>query len=194
MADTDRPRPTATAHHHGTGPSRRRVLELAGGAAVVSLAGCLGGGGASPDQPVEPSEDASCGVCKMTPATYPDWNAQLTFADGERVHFCSPGCFVAFYADPGHFTEGRGRGDVANAWVTDYASKTAIDAATASFVLEMDPDRIDAPMMKNPVPFAEAADAREYVDQYDDLDADDVVGLDAFDRALARQYRAKFFD
>lgn len=184
-----------SAQAHESGHARRRVLELAGAAAVVSLAGCLGGGnGAATDEPTEPPADASCGVCKMAPVKFPDWNAQLVFGDGERVHFCSPGCFAAFYADPGHFVDGRSQDDIAGTWVTDHTSKAFTDAATASFVLETNADRIDAPMMKNPVPFADDADAQAYVEQYDDLGSDDVVGLDAFDVALAKQYRARFFE
>ena len=146
------------------------------------------------DEPVEPGDDASCGVCKMKPAKYPDWNAQLVFSDETRVHFCSPGCLVAFYADPGHFMDGRSQDGIAGVWVTDYESKETVDATTASFVLEMNPKRIDAPMMRNPVPFAEASAAMAYVDQYDDLSGEDVVGLDAFDVALAKEYRARFFE
>lgn len=193
-SDSVHPRPLSTTAGQGRQHTRRRVLELAGGAVAVSLAGCLGGGGTDTDEPVEPPADASCGVCKMAPAEYPDWNAQLVFGDGTRVHFCSPGCFAAFYADPGHFEDGRSQDAIANSWVTDYLSTELTDAATASFVLEMNADRIDAPMMMNPVPFADEADAQVYVDRYDDLGADDVVGLDSFDLDIAKQYRGRFFE
>lgn len=199
MTDRDPARPPTSSHHPtaGPGPSRRRVIALAGGMGVVSLAGCLGaldGGGSAPEEPVDPADDAACGVCKMKPAKFPGWNAQLVFGDGTRVHFCSPGCFVAFYADPGRFLEGRRQADISAAWVTDQASGDWTDAMAASFVLETNAVRIDAPMMKNPVPFASRTDATAYVDQYDDLGSADIVGIEAFDVALAKQYRGRFFE
>lgn len=174
---------------------RRRVLLAGATAAGASLAGCLGQpDGRSATEPVDPvPDDAECAVCKMKPAEFPEWNAQLSFDDEHRAFFCSPGCLVAYHADPGHFEEGRSQDAVAGVWVHDYASKELVDGQAASYVLEMDADRIDAPMSRNPVPFAAADDARGYVEQYDDLSTDDVVPLDAFDRDLAEQYRGRFF-
>jgi len=48
-------------------------------------------------------------------------------------------------------------------------------------------------MMTNPVPYAERADAKSYVEQYDDLTTDDVVGLTEFTTELGKQYRAKHY-
>lgn len=189
--------------HDGPGPepapgalTRRSALVTGAGALGATLAGCLGQeqGGPPASEPVDPPPaDAECAVCRMTPRDYPEWNAQLSFEDGHRAFFCSPGCLVAYYADPGHFEDGRSQDGVAGVWVHDYTSKDLVDGVTASYVLEMDADRIDAPMMRNPVPFAAEADAVDYVEQYDDLSSDDVVSLDAFDRELAEQYRGRFF-
>lgn len=177
-----------------SGVGRRPVLAGTAGIIAASAAGCLGGSGQSLDEPAAVPEDAACGVCEMAPAEYPDWNAQLAFDDGERVHFCSPGCATAFYADPGQFTDGYDQDDVAGIWARDYESTVLIDATDASFVLETNADRIDAPMMKNPLPFSERTDAEDYVAQYDDLGPADVVGLEDFDVELARQFRGRFFE
>jgi len=203
MTDDTRPLARRAAEPSGrddsTGVERgalgRRPV-LAGTAAILgaSVAGCLGGTGQSLDEPAAVPEDATCAVCNMKPAEYPDWNAQLAFDDGERFHFCSPGCGTAFYADPGRFAEGRSRDAIEGIWFRDYGSTELTDGTAASFVLEMNADRIDAPMMKNPVPFADRADAVAYVEQYDDLGEDDVVGLDAFDVELAKQFRGRFFE
>lgn len=200
---------SSTAH----GLSRRRLLAAAAGAVTLGLAGCTGDGedggdgGESPtatgtptgtDQPdlTEPATvpgDASCAVCGMTVSKFPEWNAQLAHEDGERVHFCTSGCLAAYHADPGHFREGRTWDTVVAAWVRDYNTTGLVDATTVHYVLELDTERVDDPMMKNPLPFADRADAVAYVDQYDDLSETDVVRLSAFDRDLAETYRGTFF-
>lgn len=58
----------------------------------------------------------------------------------------------------------------------------------------MNADRVDDPRRINPLAFDTEADAMSYVEKYDDLTADDVVGFDEFDRDLAVQYRSSFFD
>jgi copper chaperone NosL len=193
--------------------SRRAVLATAAGAATVGLAGCTGDGdsdgdddtGGSPTptgtptgteqpdltEPVTVPEDASCAVCGMKPAEFPEWNGQLAHEDGERVHFCTSGCLSAYHAAPGHFREGRTWDTVVAAWVRDYRTTELIDATTAHYALELDTERVDDPMMKNPLPFADREDAVAYVDQYEDLGEQDIVGLAAFDVPLARKYRAR---
>ncbi|WP_327054092.1 nitrous oxide reductase accessory protein NosL [Halomicrococcus gelatinilyticus] len=145
-------------------------------------------------KPETPGEEESCAVCKMYPAKFPDYNAQLLRDDGEHVHFCSTGCMTAYTASPGTFQEGVTRDDVDVAWAHDHATKELTRASEAYFVLETDADRVDDPMMKNPLAFADEGDATDYVDQYDDLSTDDVVRYDDFDVELAKQYRGKFFE
>ncbi len=143
--------------------------------------------------PVEPVPDeARCAVCNMYSAKFPEWNAQLTHENGDRKTFCSPGCLTAYHAVPSHFDDAHSQDDVAHAWVRDYTSKDYVDATTAQYVLEETEAHIEAPMGENPVPFADAADAQSYVDQYDSLTSNDVVPLSAFDVALARRFRPGF--
>ena len=144
--------------------------------------------------PVQPTDDDRCAVCNMAPAKFPDWNAQLTLdvGGGRRAHFCSPGCLTAFAPAPDEFVDGAARAQLVGAWAHDHLSKRLVDATGAGWVLEVNADRIDAPMMANPLPFAERADALAYVDRYDDLTRHDVVGFEAFDVSLARRFRAKF--
>lgn len=179
-----------THNHRAEAITRRRLLGGVTGAVGLSMAGCLGRQ-PSPSAPVAVPADAECTTCKMNPVDYPDWNAQLAFSDGERAFFCSPGCLIAFHASPETFMAGRSWDDVAGVWAHDYATHELFDAESGPFVLEMNADRIDAPMMKNPVPFAERGDAAAYVAQYDDLTEVDIVGLDAFDVDLAAKYRGK---
>lgn len=144
--------------------------------------------------PETPAKDESCAVCKMYPAKFPDYNAQLQLNDGEHVHFCSTGCLTAYTASPGTFHEGVTRDDVDVAWAHDHASTELVRANDAYFVLETDADRVDDPMMRNPLAFERESDATDYVDRYDDLSTDDVVRYEDFDLTLAKEYRGKFFE
>jgi nitrous oxide reductase accessory protein NosL len=206
---------------HDHDHSRRSILAALAGASTLGLAGCAGQQGGDEEttasetttaepttteaettaaettaqdlnSPAEVPEDARCAVCEMKAANFPEWNAQLSTEDDERVHFCTPGCFTAYRADPGHFDDGRTWDQVVGAWVHDYDTKELIDATAAQYALEMDQERIDAPMGMNPLPFETTEAAVAYTEQYDDLTSHDVVGLDAFDVPLARKYRGRF--
>jgi hypothetical protein len=128
----------------------------------------------------------------MAPANFPDWNAQAVHEDGERVFFDTAGCATAYYALPGEFADTDA--PVTGLWVTDFETRETIDGTAAHYALETDSDRVEDPMRLNPAPFADRADAAAYVDAVDHLSADDIVGLEAFDRELARQYRSGFIE
>jgi nitrous oxide reductase accessory protein NosL len=139
-------------------------------------------------------EDANCAVCNMKPAKFPEYNAQLRYDAADARFFCSNGCLASFAAVPGHFDEAYADASIAAAFVHDHDTTDWIDGQTASYVLEMDAERVDDPMRINPLAFDTEADATAYAEQYDDLTVEDVVGFDAFDRDLAEQYRASFFE
>lgn len=142
------------------------------------------------DEPTDVPPGATCPVCNMIPAQYPDWNAQAVHEDGERAYFCTSGCMTAYYVVPERFDAPDAA--ITGVWVTDFETRDLIDGLEATYVLETDADRVDDPMMRNPIPFADPEDATRYVDQYDDLDEDDVVTIEAFDRDVAEAYRARF--
>lgn len=176
--------------------SRRRIVAI-GAATVAGLAGCASaptGDDVTLDEPAAVPEGASCAVCNMVPAKFPDYNAQLTVEAGDRVFFCSSGCMAAYYVAPGHFEAAHEGATFVGVWAHDHATTDLIDATTAWFVRETDADRVDDPMRLNPLPFAAEADARAYVDEHEGLSAADVLRLEDFDAELARFYRARFFD
>lgn len=187
--------------------SRRRLVAVAG-ALSAGLAGCAGGDGETSTSPSTPAAtpttaptdpapvpaDASCGVCNMVPANFPDYNAQLTVESGDRVFFCSSGCLGAYYVDPGNFDSSHEGATFAGLWVHDHETKELIDARSAWFVRETNADRVADPMQRNPLPFADRADAAAYVADYDDLSEDDILQLSDFDRDLATFYRGRFFE
>ncbi|ARS91892.1 nitrous oxide reductase accessory protein NosL [Natrarchaeobaculum aegyptiacum] len=192
--------------------TRRQALAATGTALAMGIAGCADDGdgttdgavdaaganaepdGSSPflfDHPVDEPEtfDSShaCGVCTMGVLNYEDRMAQLAHEDGSGMAFCSPGCLFAYVAYPGHFDGAAA--NVANVWVTTFDTGELIDANEASFVLERDERRSDAPMTIDPEVYEDEAAALEFVERYEDLDEDDVVGFDAVDEDVARIYR-----
>jgi len=195
---------------HPTSMLTRRRLVAAAGALTAGLAGCAGGDGGSATptatstptatptadltDPAPVPADASCAVCNMVPANFPDYNAQLTVEADGRVFFCSSGCLGAYYVDPGHFEPSHEGATFAGLWVHDHETTELIDATTAWFVRETNADRVDDPMQRNPLPFADRDDAAAYVADYDDLSEADILRLDDFDMDLATFYRGRFFE
>ena len=187
-------------------PTRRSVLAAVSVGTTGVVAGCLeeetdeesdsggttGDAGSFPDhpgdEPIEPPDGRRCdGPCGMEPADYPDENAQIAHADGAGVFFDSVGCLIAYHHDP-TFYDGPDS-EIETAWVRDFGTKALIDAREAVFVHDYDTGRHDEVMAHNPKPFAERADAVEYVDSYDDLGEDDIVELDFFGAEEAHGYR-----
>ncbi|GAB3313187.1 nitrous oxide reductase accessory protein NosL [Haloplanus salinarum] len=185
----------------------RRRLVVTAGTLTAALAGCTGG----TDDTAEPTptttdstaaltdsapvpEDASCGVCNMMPAKFPDYNAQLTVEAGDRVFFCSSGCLAAYYVDPGNFEPAHEGATFAGLWVHDHETTELIGARSAWFVRETNADRVADPMQRNPLPFAAESDAEAYVAEYDDLSESDILRLTDFDMDLATFYRGRFFE
>ena len=188
--------------------SRRRFVAVAS-ALTAGLAGCAGGDSdatptatptasatatAARTDPASVPDDASCAVCNMVPANFPDYNAQLTVEGDGRVFFCSSGCLGAYYVDPGHFEPSHEGATFTGLWVHDHETKDLIDATAAWFVRETNADRVDDPMRRNPLPFADRADAEAYVAEYDDLTDADILQLADFDMELATFYRGRFFE
>ncbi|MFD1647968.1 nitrous oxide reductase accessory protein NosL [Haloarchaeobius litoreus] len=142
--------------------------------------------------PVDVPEDASCAVCGMMAANFPEWNAQAVHTDDTREFFCTSGCATTYYAVPVQFAETDA--DVAGLWVRDLNSRELVDGTTAYYALETDGERLDDPMRVNPAPFEARADAVAYVDEVDYLTEEDIVQLSAFDRELAEQYRGQLLE
>ena len=188
-------------------PARRSLLAAVAAGSTGLVAGCLGDGGqdepeenggdasdppAFPDHPVDepmdPPEGRRCdGPCGMEPADYPETNAQIAHAEGEGVFFDSVGCLVSYLHDPTFY--GGPDSAVEAVWVRDFGTTEPLDATEAAFVLDYSKDRHEEVMAHNPKPFADRADAVEYVDSYADLGEEDIVDLDAFGAEQAHRYR-----
>ncbi|SFS77000.1 nitrous oxide reductase accessory protein NosL [Halostagnicola kamekurae] len=186
----------------GSRPLSRRAFVAAAGVGAGCLAGCLnrseepeGDSEDEPepielvdhpgDEPIEPPEEYRCPVCNMLPADWDNSNAQLVHEGEGATFFDSAGCLFNYYVDPAK--EGGPDAEISAVWTTGHESLDLIDATEASFVLEHDQERIDAPM-DSPVPFADRDDAVAYVEEYDDLTEDDIVGLKDADSEAASIY------
>ena len=197
---------------------RRRFLGAVLAGTGLGLAGCLGGNGddgagangddddgefdeeefpAHPvDEPTDPPEGHVCnGVCGMDPADWSDWNAQLAHEgevdgeDGRGAFFCSAGCLAAYYVYPDLDAHDAPDEEIVGVWVTDFETGELVDGEEAYYVLDDDEERFDEPMGVNPRPFSDRADAEAFVEEYDDLSEEEIVGLDEFDHDVAMIYR-----
>lgn len=68
-----------------------------------------------------------------------------------------------------------------------------IDGFEAYYALEHDEIRGDDPMGVDPRVYEDEALAVEYVEEYDDLDEDDVITFSEVDEDIARIYRSSRF-
>ena len=186
--------------------ARRSLLAAIAAGPAGFLSGCLGWGGTEggdtggddpespsfPDHPIDeprdPPEGRWCdGPCGMEPAQYPGTNTQIAHAGGEGVFFDSVGCLVSYLRDP-TFYDGPGTA-TENVRVRDFGTAELLDATEATFVLDHSTERHEEVMAHNPKPFADRADAAEYVDSHDEFGEDDIVDPDAFGAEQAHRYR-----
>lgn len=127
-------------------------LSFAGASAVSAEAD----GGAF----VKPQARDKCPVCGMFVAKYPDWTAEIVFADGTYAVFDGTKDLFRYYFGLAASAQGKRRTDISAIFVTDYYSLRAVDGRTASFVLGSD---VYGPMGKELVPFGSRHDAQEFL-------------------------------
>lgn len=196
--------------------NRRRFVRTAPALWLFPLAGCLGdddgetgpsedtqettgAGGQPPAAEIsfppatEPSEvpgDVQCGICNMHPGGFPDANAQAAYSSEDRTFFCSPGCAVSYLVAHDQLGEDA---DVVATWVRDADSTELLSVTEVTWVLNESPDRGPEPM-RNPVPFADEADAAAYVEDWPDLEQSDIVSTDALPEDIPIRYREYYLD
>ena len=123
--------------------------------AVITLPA---GAGSLP--PLSPGPGDKCPVCGMFVAKYPDWIAQVRFADGQTAFFDGVKDLCKFYFDIGHYRPGRSATDVGAVYVTDYYTLEPIAAEDAFFVVG---SNIYGPMGHELIAFAAADQAQEFL-------------------------------
>ena len=78
--------------------------------------------------------DVRCPVCGMFPARFPDWAAQVIFANGDAQFFDSPLSFFLYLNNVPRYSPGRTASDIVARYVTDGAGSGWTDAAAAYYV------------------------------------------------------------
>jgi nitrous oxide reductase accessory protein NosL len=96
----------------------------------------------------------------MFVAKYPDWIAEVRFADGGTAVFDGAKDLFKFLLAPGRYLPGRAAADVRAIWVTDYYAVRPVDGRAAFFVLGGD---VYGPMGRELVPFASREGAEEFL-------------------------------
>jgi len=85
-----------------------------------------------PAQPIQAKQ--RCPVCGMYTAQFPEWATQVVFKDRSMVAPESPAELFRFLGNVGKFDTRHTASDVAKIYVTDYTSRTWIDAKQAYYV------------------------------------------------------------
>ncbi len=152
--------------------------------AVIVIAGLLlegcGRNGEGQPQATGKAETAkerpTCPTCGMYADMTPDWQARIQYKDGSVLHFDVPEHMLAFYVDPTKHKASDYQKRLENATailVTDYETKKATDARSASFVIESD---LKTPMGKGAIPFA----AKEAAERFRKEHGGQILALDKF--------------
>jgi len=127
-------------------------------ASVLMLFATSSAATAAGPSPVTPTAQDRCTVCGMFTAKYPEFLAQVVFADGSYLTFDGPKDLFKHLLDPETYG-GRNPAAGDGIFVTEYYSLEPIDARAAFFVVGSD---VLGPMGHELVPFATRDDAEEF--------------------------------
>lgn len=116
--------------------TRARTLALAAFLGVAVLSSALRA--ADPVKPAQPGPKEKCPVCGMFVALYPQWTAEIVFADGTHAVFDGPKDLLKFYLDIGKYRHGQSAQDVSGIFVTEYFSTEMMSAKGLFFVAGSD--------------------------------------------------------
>ena len=111
-------------------------------------------------QPVKLSDKDKCPVCGMFVAKYPDFLAQIVFADGSQVWFDGVKDMMKYYFDLPKYNPGKKADDIKAVFVADYYSLKSIDGLKALYVVGSD---VYGPMGRELIPFGDEAAAKEFL-------------------------------
>ncbi len=111
-------------------------------------------------KPAKPSPKDKCPVCGMFVAKYPDFLAQVLFADGSYVFFDGTKDMFKYYFNLKKYSPSRKGSDIKAIYVTDYYNLSLIDGFQAIYVSGSD---IYGPMGKELIPFGKEAEAKEFM-------------------------------
>ena len=108
----------------------------------------------------KPGPKATCPVCGMFVAKYPEWVATVLYKDGHAHHFDGAKDLFKYLQDMPTWAPGHQASDIESIGVTEYYGLRLIDAHEAYYVIGSD---VLGPMGHELVPLASKEDADEFL-------------------------------
>jgi nitrous oxide reductase accessory protein NosL len=118
---------------------------------------------ASISQPMEITQDDTCGRCRMKPAKYPQWQAQIIFKDGTMTPFEGNKCLFNFMNAMDQFDKSHTVGDVDKVLVKDFNTGEWLNGSDAYYVVG---SKKMGPMGKELIPFSDQDSAMKFHEEY----------------------------
>ncbi len=131
---------------------------------VLVLALVLSVPGQAVTAPSTPKDGEKCPVCGMFVKKYPDFLAQIVFADGTARFFDGVKDLFKYYFDMERYTNKQTIDDIAFIYVSDYYSLEPIEGHSAWYVSG---SAVYGPMGKELIPFAGEDDARQFMQDHE---------------------------
>jgi len=132
---------------------RRSLSTFLVSIAVVSILFAAG------HPPIKPQPRDKCPVCGMFVAKYPDFLAEIIFADGSYAVFDGSKDMFKYYLNLSKYAPGKKLSDIDSIYVTDYYDLKMIDGRKAYYV---EGGNVYGPMGKEVIPFASEAAAVQF--------------------------------
>ena len=129
-------------------------------ALLLGLGAAFGGEPPAAFAPRQPDASATCPVCGMKVAPFPEWIAQVVFADGRTLFFDGAKDLFKYRLDRERFVPDLREQEIAAVFVTSYYDGTLIGAEEAFFAIGSD---VRGPMGPELIPFANADEAEEFL-------------------------------
>ena len=114
-------------------------------------------------EPVQPGPRDKCPVCGMFVAKYPDWVAEILFADQHVVFFDGAKDLFKYYFKMQKYDSKRTRAEIVAIYVTEYYDLKLIDAKEAYYVIGSD---VYGPMGHELIPLVTEDDVREFMQDH----------------------------
>ncbi len=111
-----------------------------------------------------PGPKATCPVCGMFVALYPDWVATVRYRDGHLHHFDGAKDLFKYLLELPRWAPGHQADQIETIGVTDYYGVRRIDARRAFYVIGSD---VLGPMGHELIPLESRADADEFLRDHD---------------------------
>ena len=141
---------------------RRHPAIFAVGVAVVlcGFGAVVSGDSQAAVAPRQPDATATCAVCGMKVAPFPEWIAQVVFEDERTLYFDGAKDLFKYLLERARFVPDLEEAEIAAVFVTSYYEGTRISAEEAFYAIGSD---VRGPMGPELIPFATVDEAEEFL-------------------------------